>query len=323
MKYPIAERAHSINGVPGRMSAIQAPERVRDRKVVHLAQKWVSEKRSIQGYGAGADIQVSVRFDDCCKNGHQSFAITADVTTPTSRRRNDSEACGCLHEDIAEVFPELVPLIKWHLMDTDGPMHYVANTVYHASNRADQRYEPGQPCAWENFMLFGNSPWPVKVKDSLWRFAVEALKHNDSVPVTSNNFVHFKVIEVPHVSKPGETYEYRPQYTFEGLECKWAFAPFDDRYTAEAFAEAMLRNKREPGFVKMRQRPTDWAKEKPRNLAYARSSACWPEATDEQLCLPGAELAKLLEDRLPGLMAEFRADMDRCGFLWDQEVVAA
>jgi len=41
------------------------------------------------------------------------------------------EACGCLHDEIRQHFPELAHLIKWHLVSTDGPLHYIANTLYH------------------------------------------------------------------------------------------------------------------------------------------------------------------------------------------------
>ena len=88
--------------------------------------------RPIKGYGTNASISVKLRFDDSCRNGHESFAITAEVRRPNQR---DVEAGGCLHDDIAKVFPELAPLIKWHLTSTDGPMHYVANTCYHAGDR--------------------------------------------------------------------------------------------------------------------------------------------------------------------------------------------
>ena len=87
--------------------------------------------RPIQDYGTDASISVKLRFDDSCMNGHESFAITAEVRRPG---RRDVEACGCLYEDIAKVFPELEPLIKWHLTSTDGPMHYIANTCYHAGD---------------------------------------------------------------------------------------------------------------------------------------------------------------------------------------------
>jgi uncharacterized protein Usg len=114
---------------------------------VYRAQKWISEARPISGYGAGGQITVSVRFDDECKNGHQTFSITADVYTTASRRRHDCQACGCLHDDIAAIFPELAPLIKWHLTSTDGPMHYVANTCHHAGDRIPRDLAAARSCA--------------------------------------------------------------------------------------------------------------------------------------------------------------------------------
>lgn len=37
-----------------------------------------------------------------------------------------------IHDDIAKHFPELAPLLRWHLCSTDSPMHYVANALYWA-----------------------------------------------------------------------------------------------------------------------------------------------------------------------------------------------
>jgi len=51
-----------------------------------------------------------------------------------------------------------------------------------------------------------------------------------------------------------------------------------------------------------------------RNLDHARASACWPDATDEDLTAPG--LQERLEARLPALMAEFRAAIESLGFTW-------
>ena len=88
--------------------------------------------RFIKGYGPGAMFTATVHYDDDCGNGHNSFSVTAHVVTPASKRRNDIEAGGCMHEEIAQVFPELAPFIKWHLCESDGPMHYVANSLYWA-----------------------------------------------------------------------------------------------------------------------------------------------------------------------------------------------
>ena len=123
-----AEHTHAINGVSGRMHN----RVIDDATGIFRNQKFNSIERPVKGYGTGAKMKVSIRFDDECKNGHQTFAITAEVRIPG---RSDIEAGGCMHEEISKVFPEFAPLIKWHLVSTDGPMHYVENTCYHASNR--------------------------------------------------------------------------------------------------------------------------------------------------------------------------------------------
>lgn len=65
-----------------------------------------------------------------CGNGHNSFSITATIY-----ENGCDVAGGCCHEEVAKHFPELAPFIKWHLTSTDGPMHYVANTLFHAGDK--------------------------------------------------------------------------------------------------------------------------------------------------------------------------------------------
>lgn len=79
-------------------------------------------------------ITAKVRYDDRCGNGHNSFSITADIDRQTPRGWEDHSG-GCCHDEVAKYFPALAPFIKWHLTSSDGPMHYLANTVYLAGNR--------------------------------------------------------------------------------------------------------------------------------------------------------------------------------------------
>ena len=123
------ETARDVLGVPGRyFGATVSPK---NKPGCFTRQRWVSIGRPIAGYGKGALLSVEIRFDDECGNGHNTFAITAEVKRPGER---DIEAGGCLHDDIAQVFPELAPLIVWHLVSTNGPMHYIANTTYLAGD---------------------------------------------------------------------------------------------------------------------------------------------------------------------------------------------
>lgn len=91
-------------------------------------------------------IVATVRHDDRCGNGHNTFSITGDVYIrdrhygePTVKHESGAtlwlSASGCIHDEIAEHFPELIPLLKYHLCSTDGPIHYVANTMYLAGRR--------------------------------------------------------------------------------------------------------------------------------------------------------------------------------------------
>lgn len=233
----MTEHAHTILGVPGRLWTIKNP----GARAAGCwdAQKWVSFARPIDGYGRGATLSVEIRFDDECKNGRNTFAITAEVRRPG---RRDVEACGCLHDEVAAIFPELAHLIQWHLCSNDGPMHYVADTCYHA-------LQHGAKYAWVYYTGSGD---PLDIGGKTERLL--------------------------------------------------GYVDADKARTAEG----------QPGYRVM----WDGKTAKARNLSHARSSACWPEATDEQLTLPRAELEALLWARLPALLQRMRADIEAAGFVW-------
>lgn len=95
-------------------------------------------------HGQSCVLIVKVRYDDQCGNGHNTFAITGELYDRSDRIPHEASvknssgktlwlgSSGCLHEEITKRFPELAPFIKWHSVSTDGPMHYVANSTYHA-----------------------------------------------------------------------------------------------------------------------------------------------------------------------------------------------
>jgi hypothetical protein len=113
---------HNINNVSGDLVLLE----YRNGK-----QYWESKPRKTTAYGEPATMTVAMRFDDSCRNGHLSFGITSTVLDTKVGR---CIAGGCNHEEIAKTFPELAPFIKWHGCSTDGPMHYIANTTYHAGD---------------------------------------------------------------------------------------------------------------------------------------------------------------------------------------------
>lgn len=200
--------------------------------ITHSQQKSFGPKFFTED-GQKYSITAKIRYDDKCKNGHNSFSITGEINEIGNRHGG---SCCCIYEEIARHFPELEKYIKWHLMSSDGPLHYVANTVYLAGDRD----------CWGNKRL-------EQEKDRngilLW--------HDQNT---------FKSVIASETAPP----EYLPVLA-EGKE---------------------------------------------RELDAARRTAIWPEATDEQFCLPPEELKSLLLARLPGLIEEFKKDVESLGFVF-------
>lgn len=206
-------------------------------------------------YGRKAWIKAEVRHDDQCGNGHNSFAVTGEMGEMTASGKHlRAESFGCLHEEIAKAFPELAPLIKWHLCSTDGPMHYVANTLYHAGDRDHNGLNKGEFRQHtsrgpnQNGGVEGVPNWVLELPD---RQSRDVYAMEKPAPIT---------LEWKAYGKTGEGKE--------------------------------------------------------RELNHARSSAIWPEATDEQLCAEPEELKAMLLERLPALMDEFRKAVESLGFTY-------
>lgn len=87
-------------------------------------------------------LTVTLRYDDQCRNGHNTFSITGELWRATKdgrRKGRDCLACGCLHDDIAKHFHELAHVIPWHGVTTDGPLLYIENTLYHMQRNGPNR----------------------------------------------------------------------------------------------------------------------------------------------------------------------------------------
>ena len=248
-----------------------------------------------------ATFSVSLRFDDDCRNGHNTFSATAEVRRDGAR---DIDAGGCMHDAIAEHFPALAPLLKWHLCSSDGPMYYEANTLYLAGNLDCNGHAAGEPTRYQPFVKFGNSPIRHRIRK---RFA-------DWLQDPDVNLSDLEVLTIGHDREPGV---FEPKYTFGGYLDKWHECPFDTQEEAMEWAEALQ------GEYEIGRCVAARSKGKERELDKARSAAIWPDASDEVLSLPRADLREKLRERLPALLAEFRADMESCGFKWAPPEVTA
>lgn len=106
----------------------------------------------------GGIVVAIVCHDDECDNGHNTFSITAMVfdrrdRLPGEPSRVNSNgvrlwlgSCGYCHDEIIRAFdkfPEVTSAIKFHLFSTDGPMHYLANTLFLAGDKDCWGYRKG------------------------------------------------------------------------------------------------------------------------------------------------------------------------------------
>ena len=97
-------------------------------------------------------------------NSRPHFSVTLTILEKKNNGQWQEVGGGAAHDEVTRVFPELVPLIKWHLVDDDGrPTHYVANATYWLEMefgiskwKSDGRTEPLD--AFKSSTVFGALP---------------------------------------------------------------------------------------------------------------------------------------------------------------------
>jgi len=88
----------------------------------------------------GDEVRAEYGFHYIRGNRRAYFSITGTV-----KHKHGGVSGGCVHETIAEAFPELAHLVRWHLVDDDGvPMHYVTNACFLAGDRDCFGYRKGE-----------------------------------------------------------------------------------------------------------------------------------------------------------------------------------
>ena len=247
------EFSHAALGVPGRMFNRIVRQ---DKPELFASQTWTSTARPAPSYGKGAVMRVEMRYDDNCKNGHHTFAITATVTAPTLRATDKHVAGGCLHDDIALLFPEFAPVIPFHLCSSDGPMHYIANTLHFAGDRDCWGLRKGEKRARTN--RDGQPLWELVAVNSL---GVAISDTPTGLEYTGAETVPLYLLRKDHAGeRPPATprLEWRPSYSIgDGKEREldaarraaiWPDAP-DYILTGERAELVTALNDRLPGLI--------------------------------------------------------------------------
>lgn len=243
-------------------------------------------------------IAVTLRYDDDCGNGRNSFGMTADIREKRKNGQWVEYMGGCCHEEIVKHFPEFKHLVKWHLCSSDGPMHYVANTVYHAGNKDYNGHLKGDTTGSDFVIYWGKSPFPLNLKSS------EAKRLGDRIDKKGRHKP--KIHQIAHKNDGG--YKFDDKFTFDKSD-KWWECPFDT-YSMAVKAQCAIFF----GDLRVEEITTGCSEGKERALFAARSCAIWPDATDEELTSDG--LKERLEARLPALLADFQDAMTDLGFTY-------
>lgn len=254
--------------------------------------------KNVVSEGQNFEIELEIRYDDECNNGHNTFSITMAGYKIHKNGRKELEFWGWEKENIKKYFPEFEKHLKWHQFTSEGPTYYIENTLYFAGDRDVYGRKKGEPESFSSKVKFATFPvmfsFSEKFIDSLKSYDVQKLE----------------ILEVLYSSEE-EKAKFKSRFTFSCYACKWYECPFDSFASASRFLKAVKTIKFE--IVKV---PTSFSKGKERDFENARISAMWPEATDEQLSLPPDKLKQILSDRLSGLIEEFKKDVEELGFVF-------
>lgn len=262
------------------------PESVHTRKPQRIR-----EGRNVTFQGEPCRIVVTLRHDDEIGNGHNTFAITAEIAT-RSNPRNPIMA-GCCHRQIARFFPEYAHMIRWHLVSTDGPLHYPRNPMFLAGDRDCWGRRKGEPSTWETWCYVGTSPVAHRVSKRLLQVLTDRPESAGSI------------IAVPHPREP-QTFSDNYYFGAMGESLAWHEAPFSTEREAREWAQIV-----DSGDYRIERVPVAWSEGKAPEVEAARISAVWPGATVEQLTDESALMA-----RLPGLLMQFKSDIEALGFTY-------
>jgi hypothetical protein len=242
-------------------------------------------------------MTVTLRYDDEYNNGHNTFSITGEIRKEGNHR--NFECGGCIHDEIVKYFPEFKELIKWHLMSSDGPLHYIADTIYWAKDREYINKEIGEPVEFKRALKFKKIPLIFDFKDSFYDF-ITSVKNWDDVKIVTLEY-----------KKDKDNYTYSPSYTFEGTNSiEWYQGEFKTLQKAQEWLEMF-----KTFDFDIIQTPIEWNEAKEPNIENAKRSAIWG-ATELDTDITKLNDEEFLKKRLPLLVIEFKKAMENIGFTY-------
>jgi hypothetical protein len=96
------------------------------------------------------------------------LSVTGEVRRPGAKHPH---SCGQIHKEALQTWPDLAPLIRWHLTDDTGtPMHYIDNSITWFKDAKAGRHGLVDPHAafiktsvWGVLPDDGSPPWDATV----------------------------------------------------------------------------------------------------------------------------------------------------------------
>ena len=104
------------------------------------------------GGNIGAALGQKPHFS-ICGNVYGPDPVSGESSIMVDGKRYWLHSCGQVREAVSLAFPALVPFLRWHLCDPDGPMYYRENGLFQAE------------------FVFGVSEWKAPSYDTRKAFA--------------------------------------------------------------------------------------------------------------------------------------------------------
>lgn len=121
-----------------------------------------------------------IDYDFGRRNNQKPYFAATAVIERWERGRWRDDSGGMQHDEIAKHFPQLEQYLKWHLVSTGEPTHYLANGKYWWDKAmSGEKQGPGEPhpiTAFQSTIVMGGIPGETMPYTNDWQDVERWLK---------------------------------------------------------------------------------------------------------------------------------------------------
>ncbi|MCC5613174.1 hypothetical protein LC612_42480 [Nostoc sp. CHAB 5834] len=288
---------------------------------------------------AGATLDVTLNWNADSNSGYNQFTYSAELSQGTVLQ------IGRCVEEIGLTFPHLKELLPYHLVGTNGPMYYFENTMYLAGvvdhwgcregeqqtsrksglpiwalqespyTRIEATEQP-QPLVlqWHPILGEGKPADPAAARACLENVCSLTDEELELESEELKQLILSKAPNIHQTTLANVVYHAGTRDCFgtnagEQRKCLKGLPLW--HMVERPYRTVSAADKPEPIVLEFFPLP---GVGKERELNNARGSAVWPDASDEELSVPPAELEKALAARLPKLLEGLKCQIEQLGF---------